>query len=90
MLAMTYIYAGDREFGLDLAKRGMENVICRQRAGWDWTILYDGTTGTRIYGNDYYQDLVLWSMPAALSRQSLSGPSQPGGLIDRMIKAAGK
>lgn len=88
MLAMTYIYTGERAFGLDLARRGMENVICRQRAGWDWTILYDGTTGTRIYGNDYYQDLVIWSMPAALNRQELSEPCQPGGLVDRMIQAA--
>ena len=88
MLGMTYMYAGERDFGLDLCRRAMENVICRQRAGWDWAILYDGISGGRIYGNDYYQDLVIWSLPAALANEDLSGPLEAGGLVHRMIKAS--
>ena len=45
-------------------------------------------TGERTFGNDYYQDLMLWSLPAALEGKDLSGPAKAGGLVDRILKAA--
>jgi hypothetical protein len=48
----------------------------------------DTDTGERTFGNDYYQDLMLWSLPAALAGQDFAAPSQPGGLVDRIIQAA--
>lgn len=45
-------------------------------------------TGERTFGNDYYQDIMLWSLPAAIEGQDLSGPTKPGGLVDRVVKAA--
>jgi hypothetical protein len=48
----------------------------------------DVDTGERTYGNDYYQDMMLWSLPAAIQRQDFSGPTRPGGLVDRILKAA--
>jgi hypothetical protein len=32
--------------------------------------------------------MMLWSLPAALAGQAVDGPCEPGGLVDRVIKAA--
>ena len=50
----------------------------------------DVDTGERVFGNDYYQDMMLWSLPAAIFGQTVDGPCKPGGLVDRIIKAAAK
>ena len=48
----------------------------------------DADTGESVYGHDYYQDMMLWSLPAALDGKDLAAPAQPGGLVDRVVKAA--
>ena len=90
MLAMTYIYEGDREFGLDLARRCWENIVCKWRYTWDMPNIMRGDqdTGERTYGHDYYQDMMLWSLPAALHGKDLSAPTKRGGLVNRVIRAA--
>ena len=92
MLAMTYMYHGQREFGLELARRCWENIACTQRLTWDQPNLFRGDldTGECWFGNDYYQNMMLWSLPAALEGQDLAGPCKPGGLIDRIIQAGGQ
>jgi uncharacterized protein (DUF608 family) len=89
MLAMTYMYHGQTEFGLELARRCWENIVCRQRLAWDQPNFFRGDldTGERDFGNDYYQNMMLWSLPAALAGQDLRGPCQAGGLVDRIIQA---
>ncbi len=91
MLAMTYMYAGEVDFGLELAGRCWENIVCKQRLAWDQPNIFRGDvdTGERTFGNDYYQNMMLWSLPAAVSGQDLGGPCAPGGLVERII-AAGK
>jgi hypothetical protein len=54
---------------------------------YDWPVCLDSGVGPRV-GCDYYQNLMLWSLPAALEGGDLRGPGQPGGLVDRMIRAA--
>ena len=87
MLGMTYLYHGEKEFGLELARRCWQNLVCRQRLTWDIPAILDGQTGAVFNGNDYYQAMMLWSLPAVLAGQNLSGPCQPGGLVDRIIEA---
>lgn len=48
----------------------------------------DTDTGERAFGNDYYQDMILWSLPAAIQQKNVAWPTRPGGLVDRVIKAA--
>jgi hypothetical protein len=48
----------------------------------------DADTGERTYGNDYYQDMMLWSLPAALEGKDFSAPMQHRGLVDRVLRAA--
>jgi len=90
MLAMTYMYQGEVDFGLELAKRCWENMICKWRYTWDMPNIMRGDvdTGERTYGHDYYQTMIIWSLPAAMEGKDLSAPTKTGGLIDRVIKAA--
>ena len=90
MLAMTYMYAGERDFGLDLAQRCWENMTCRWGYTWDQPNFFrsDQDTGERLYGHDYYQNMMFWSLPAALAGKPLNEPLKSGGLVDRIRKAA--
>jgi uncharacterized protein (DUF608 family) len=90
MLAMTYMYEGEREFGIELARRCWENIVCKWRYTWDMPNIMrgDADTGERTYGWDYYQDMMLWSLPAAIEGKDLSAPLKRGGLVSRMIRAA--
>jgi hypothetical protein len=83
---MTWMYQGERDFGLDLARRTVREVILRGWY-WDWPVCIDSADGPR-YGFDYYQMMMLWSLPAALEGEDLAGPCRPGGLVDRVLAAA--
>ncbi|MBI4585613.1 MAG: hypothetical protein HY717_16485 [Planctomycetes bacterium] len=88
ILGMTFIYHGARDTGLEIVLRAMDNLIRRQRIGWDLPNMIRADTGARTFGTDYYQNLMLWSLPAALDGQDLAAPLRPGGLVDRVLKAA--
>jgi len=86
MLAATFMYQGQREVGLELARKSLHGIMS---FGHTWTQpnLVDGKTGGRIYGSDYYQNLILWALPAAIEGKDLAESCAPGGLVDRVIKA---
>ncbi len=90
MLAMTYMYNNQREFGLELAGRVWQNIVCTQGYTWDMPNIMRGDvdTGERTFGNDYYQDMMLWSMPAAVTGDDFGAPTRPGGLVDRVVRRA--
>ncbi|MBI2843008.1 MAG: hypothetical protein HYX78_06365, partial [Armatimonadetes bacterium] len=88
MLAMTYLYAGDQTFGMDLLKRTMDTLTNKEGVVWDMPCIYRADTGAMIFGNDYYQNMMLWSVPAAIEGKDLSGPCERGGLVDRVLRAA--
>jgi uncharacterized protein (DUF608 family) len=86
MLAMTFMYCGQREFGLDLARRTVQEII-RRGWYWDWPVIIDGALGPRG-GFDYYQNLMLWALLAAMAGGDLRTPCGPGQLVDRIFQAA--
>jgi uncharacterized protein (DUF608 family) len=88
MMAMTCMYRGKRDYGLDLARRILENMVCRQGWTWDMPILYRADTGEGTLGNDYAQMMMCWALPAAVYGVTLGELSQAGGFVDRLIKAA--
>ena len=92
MLAMTYMYHGQREFGVELARKVWHNLICLQGYTWDMPNIMRGDvdTGERTFGNDYYQDMMLWSLPAAIEGEDLAAVSKSGGLVHAIIQAAAK
>jgi hypothetical protein len=57
---------------------------------WTQPNIVNGATGERIYGSDYYQNLMLWTLPAGIERKDLAPACAQGGLIERMIKAGKK
>lgn len=90
MLAMNYMYEGERDFGVELLRRCMDNIVCRWGYTWDApnTIRGDMDTGQRHFGADYYQNMMLWFVPAALADQDMTGPTKDGGLVHRIVRAA--
>jgi len=67
MLSMTYLCAGEREFGLELGRRCQQNIALEQGMTWDGPNVVRGNTGERGFGNDYYQNMIMWAYPAALA-----------------------
>jgi uncharacterized protein (DUF608 family) len=88
ILVSTYLYDGQREFGLELAHR--MQVALNQRWGytWDQPNVLRGDTGEKTLGSQLLQSMVLWCVPAAAMGMTLAGFCAPGGLVDRMMKAA--
>ncbi len=78
------MYNGQKEVGMDLAHRMVRDVV-EWGWLWDWAVVHDGNM-PRI-GFDYYQNMVLWSLSAAIGAGSLQAPCAPGGLVDRIILA---
>jgi len=87
ILGMTYLYRGDPQYGLELGARCMRAVVVQSGRMWDQPNILNGQTGDAKFGNDYYQNLVLWSFPAAIAGQDQASPCRPGGLVDRIIQA---
>ncbi len=89
MLAMTYMYEGHRKFGLELLERCLANMV-RWGYVWDFpnTTRGDSDTGQRTFGADYYQNMMLWAVPAALQQSDLTAPCRDQGLVQRLLAAA--
>jgi hypothetical protein len=90
MLAMTYMYNGQPAFGMDLAYKVWHNITCVQGYAWDAPNIMrgDADTGERSFGQDYVQNMILWSLPAVIEGRDLSAPARAGGLVDRVLRAA--
>ncbi|HET6486713.1 MAG TPA: GH116 family glycosyl hydrolase, partial [Spirochaetia bacterium] len=88
ILAATYLYEGQREFGLELARR--MQVALNQRWGytWDQPNVLRGDTGEKTLGSQLLQSMFLWIIPAAVLGKNVAEFCEPGGLVDRMIGAA--
>ena len=89
MLAMTYIYKGDRETGLELLRDCLHNLVIGQRHPWDLPNSIRCDTGEWTFGTDYNQNMMLWGLPAALAGQDISALCRPGGMV-RMVTEAGR
>ncbi len=89
MLAMTYIYHGQEKVGMELARGVWHNIVCKHGYTWDMPNIMRGDedTGERKFGNDYYQDMMLWSLPAAIKGADFGEPVRKGGLASRIISA---
>ena len=90
MLAMNYMYEGQRDFGLELLRRCQQNIVCQCGYTWDAPNIMraDADTVETDAGNDYYQNMMLWSVPAAIGGEPVNHPAQPGGLVHTMRQAS--
>ena len=86
---MTYMYAGDMDFGLEQARRCLHNLMVKGYT-WNQPCIVQAATGERIGGYDYYQNLILWALPAAVEGTDMRRHCAPGGFIERIIQAGKK
>jgi non-lysosomal glucosylceramidase len=86
--AMTFIYHGQQEVGLEIARRIYEAIALKTRSPWNQRCLISSETGLPVWGDDYYSNLVIWALPMALAQQRVGLFTRPGALVDRMILAA--
>ena len=90
ILGMTYLYYDDRETGIDICRRCMENIVLKQGKGWDMPNQVYADTGEVQFGTDYYQMMIVWAIPAAMEKQGIAEFCAPGGLVDRILQAGAK
>ena len=90
MLAMTYLYEGEKELGLELARRCVYSLNIRNLLTWNQPNLLRADTGDMLFGSHYVQNMMLWAIPAALEGKDITAFCAPGGLVDRILKAAKK
>ncbi len=88
MLAATYMYEGERDFGMELARRLVRNLTINTGSLWNQPNLVRGDTGDRLFGSHYDQNMMLWAVPAAWQGKDLAAFCAPGGLVHRMLRAA--
>ncbi len=87
--AMTFVYHGRRDAGLEVAHRLYEALAVKTRSPWNQRCLLNGETGLPQWGEDYYSNLVMWALPMALAGESI-GSFTNKGLAQRMLSAAAK
>jgi uncharacterized protein (DUF608 family) len=85
--AMTFIYHGQRETGLEIARRLYEAVALKSCSPWNQRCLIDADSGLPVWGDDYYSNLAIWALPMALSGGSVAEFSR--GLAARIAAAGG-
>lgn len=85
--AMTFLYQGRRDTGLEIARRLYYAVAVKNASPWDQRCILNGETGMPDWGADYYSDLVIWAVPMALAGQSV-GEFVRNGLVKKMVQAA--
>lgn len=88
MLGAIYLYNGDRATGLKLVVSCLEGISVKYGYTWQQPNVVSGDTGKRVYGADYYQNMILWAVPAALDSKDIKAATSGGGLVDRVINAA--
>lgn len=87
--AMTFIYHGRRDTGVEIARRLYDAVAVKNRSPWNQRCLLNGETGLPQWGTDYYSNVVIWALPMALAGESV-GQFSRSGLVKNMMSAAGE
>ncbi len=85
--AATLLYHGRREAGIEVARRLYEAMAVKTRAPWNQRCLLYGDTGLPLWGDDYYSNQAIWSIPMALAGQSI-GAFSSAGLAHEMLRAS--
>ncbi len=85
--AMTMIYAGRDEAGLEVARRIVESIFVRHRTPWNQYCIINAKDGHPIWGSDYYSNMVIWALPMALRGEGLRNSREKSNLVCRILEA---
>ena len=72
---------------LKLAEDTWRTLVLRQRLGWDLTHIVDARDGHKVFGAEYNQQGVIWSLLAAIEGKDASGPCEPGGVVADLLES---
>lgn len=89
-VAATLAYAGQTRAALAAAHAMMENIVIHQRAAWDMPNLLDAATGAIIHGTDFYQMMILWALPLALTGEDIHRACSQGVIRNLLDVANGE
>jgi uncharacterized protein (DUF608 family) len=87
--AMTFMYEGQRDTGLEIARRLYEVMAVKTRSPWNQRCLLNGKTGLPLWGDDYYSNLLMCALPMALNGETV-GQYARSGLVKNMLDAASR
>jgi len=87
--AMTFIYHGRRDTGLEIARRLYDTMAVKTRSPWNQRCLLNGETGLPQWGEDYYSNMAIWALPMALAGGAIDHFTRTG-LVKNMLSTAGK
>jgi len=87
-LAATLAYENRRQRAEEVAERMMRAIIVQDGVGWELPNILD-VNGRAIHGDDFYQLMILWSLPLAFEGQGIREACSSGGFVDRIVAAAG-
>lgn len=65
----------------------LDNLYKNRRIPYNWPNHIRVDTGERTYGSDYYQNMIVWSIPAAMDGHTIAQAAAPGQLFDRIMRA---
>ena len=82
--AMTFMYHGQEDIGLEIARRLYDAIAIKSASPWNQRCLINAETGLPAWGDDYYSNMVAWAVPMALAGQGIREFTEAGGLISRM------
>ena len=86
--AMTFMFHGHTETGLEIGRRVYEAVSLKSASPWNQRCLIDAESGLPVWGDDYYSNMAIWVVPMALAGQSIGDFVESGGLLDRVLNPA--
>ena len=87
-LGLAYMFAGQADFGLELIRRVMHSVHCQRGQTWYGVNQIESPSGKHVWGTEYTMNGQVWQVLGPMQGEDLAAPSRPGGLVDRIIRAA--
>ena len=85
--AMLMINSGDEERGVELMHRVWRHLVIDLPMAWDMPVMLRAD-GEHAWGLEYFHNTMLWVLPIAILGQDLATFAAPGGMIDRVVRAA--
>jgi uncharacterized protein (DUF608 family) len=82
----TMAYESRAQDGMEIVRRMMEQIVVQEDAGWDLPNILNAE-GKIIHGTDFYQMMILWSLPLALNGQGIHEACSKGTLVDRILES---
>jgi len=88
--AMTFMYYGQIEVGMEIARRLYDAIAVLHRTPWNQYCLVSADDGHPIWGQDYYSDMIFWAIPMARKGLDITSFVAEGGLVDQILKTGEK